>query len=70
MNYLIIPLGNISVAVVLWVMPNATTDKNVAETYIVFYFGNCVSRIVEYFTMIQRTVILDANIYIKVRAEI
>jgi len=70
LNYLVIPIGNIILAAFTWSDPYFDVRNEIAEIYVVFFVGNCASRIVEYFTVIQRTVVLNAMIFLRVRKDI
>ena len=69
-NYLIIPIGNIVLTCVIFFDPYYDVTNQPMETYVLFFMGNCIARIIEYFTMIKRTVLLDSYIYQQQRKDI
>lgn len=69
LNYLIIPAINIIVCTFLFINPNWDLKAQTAESYVLFFFAVCCMRVVEYFTMVRRTVVLDARIYVESRRE-
>lgn len=70
MNYLILPITNIVVAIFYIIYPSLDLKIQPIESYIIFIFIVCISRIIEYFVQIRRTVVLDARIYLQTKAEI
>jgi hypothetical protein len=68
-NYLILPIINIVVALYLIIDPNVDLRNFPIESYIVFFLVVSTGRILEYFTLIRRTVVLDAKNYLQLRDE-
>lgn len=69
-NYIIIPGVNIIVALYFIFKPSIDLKQEPIESYIVFFMIVCSTRILEYFTLIRRTVILDAKIFLQTQTEI
>ena len=67
-NYLIIPIGNLGMAVFFIVDPAYDLKGQTVQSWVVFYNIVCFSRILEFFTMIRRTVLIDARNYLAARA--
>lgn len=63
-NYLIIPIGNLGLALFFIVDPVYNLREQTVQSWVVFFNIVCVSRILEFFTMIRRTVLLDARNYL------
>lgn len=70
LNYIFIPALNMLMSFVTWVDPNIDLHAQIAETYMVFYFFVCATRILEYFTTIKRTVLIDAREHISIMSTI
>lgn len=68
-NYIYIPALNMVMSVYTWIAPNIDLHAQIAETYMVFYFGVCATRILEYLTTIKRMVLKDARAHISIMAE-
>lgn len=69
-NYLILPIINIVVSFFYIVYPSVDLKQQSIESYVIFIFIVCISRVIEYFVQIRRTVVLDARIYLQTKAEI
>jgi small-conductance mechanosensitive channel len=63
-NYLLLPIINILLALVLICDPKVNLKNQTAESYYVFFTIVCISRVVEYFILIRRSILLDARIYL------
>lgn len=63
MNYLLIPMGNVVLSIYLMCDPSLDLELQTSESFVVFFFVVCLMRLVEYFTLIRRSVLLDAKIY-------
>jgi hypothetical protein len=62
-NYIVLPLINIVASVFFIVSPNINLEDETIESYVVFITIVCLMRLIEYFTLIRRSVLLDAKIY-------
>ena len=69
-NYLILPIINIVVSFFYIVYPSVDLKEQSIESYVIFILIVCISRVIEYFVQIRRTVVLDARIYLQTKAEI
>ena len=67
-NYLIIPIANLGLAVFFIVDPNYDLKNQTVQSWVVFFNVVCFSRILEFFTMIRKTVLIDAKNYLAARA--
>lgn len=63
-NYLVIPIGNLGIAMFFIIDPAYDLKNETVQSWVVFFNIVCVSRILEFFTMIKRTVLLDAKNYL------
>ena len=63
-NYLILPIINIFVALYLIIDPKVDLKKIAVESYVVFFLVVSTGRVLEYITLIRRTVVLDAKNYL------
>ena len=63
-NYLILPIINIFVALYLIIDPKVILKNIAAESYVVFFLVVSTGRVLEYITLIRRTVVLDAKNYL------
>lgn len=69
-NYLIIPIMNILLSLVLICDPKVNLKNQTAESFYVFFMIICISRVVEYFILIRRSILLDARIYLQSTKEL
>lgn len=69
-NYLILPIINIAVSLFYILYPDLNLKEQSIESYVIFIFIVCISRVIEFFVQIRRTVLLDARIYLQTKAEI
>lgn len=69
LNYLIIPFINIAITLYFIFNPTINLKQKSIESYIVFFFVICFMRMVEYVTIVRRTVLLDARVFLQVREE-
>lgn len=69
LNYLVIPAVNIVMSIVLFIDPDFVLTQQTTETFVIFFFVICVMRVVEFFTLIRRSVLLDAKIYLESKRE-
>jgi hypothetical protein len=67
-NYLIIPIANLGFAVFFIVDPSYDLKNQTVQSWVVFFNVVCFSRILEFFTMIRKTVLIDAKNYLAARA--
>ena len=67
-NYLIIPIANLGLAVFFIVDPSYDLKNQTVQSWVVFFNIVCFSRILEFFTMIRKTVLIDAKNYLAARA--
>ena len=67
-NYLIIPIANLGLAIFFIVDPSYDLKNQSVQSWVVFFNIVCFSRILEFFTMIRRTVLIDAKNYLAARA--
>jgi len=67
-NYLIIPIANLGLAVFFIVDPSYNLKNQTVQSWVVFFNVVCFSRILEFFTMIRKTVLIDAKNYLAARA--
>ena len=67
-NYLIIPIANLGLAVFFIVDPIYDLKNQTVQSWVVFFNVVCFSRILEFFTMIRKTVLIDAKNYLAARA--
>ena len=65
LNYIIIPLANIVVFVWYVLDPTIDLKSEPIESYIIFFSVICFARIMEYVTLVRRTVVLDARIFLQ-----
>ena len=63
-NYLILPIINIFVALYLIIDPKVDLKNIAVESYVVFFLVVSTGRVLEYITLIRRTVVLDAKNYL------
>ena len=63
-NYLIIPFGNLGMAIFFIVDPAYNLKNQTVQSWVVFFNVLCATRIFEFFTMIRKTVLLDAKNYL------
>lgn len=63
-NYLILPIINIFVALYLIIDPKVNLKNIAVESYVVFFLVVSTGRVLEYITLIRRTVVLDAKNYL------
>lgn len=64
-NYIIVPGINILISTFYIVTPILDLKKEPIESYVIFFTVVCFMRILEYFILIRRTVLLDARIYMQ-----
>ena len=69
MNYLLIPAVNIVMSIVLFIDPDYVLTEQTTESFVIFFFVICLMRVVEFFTLIRRSVLLDAKIYLESKRE-
>lgn len=69
MNYIFIPIVNILFSLYWISLPSINLKDEPIECYIIFFLVLCIMRILEYFTNIRQTVVLDARTYLKIRQE-
>ncbi len=67
-NYLIIPIANLGLAIFFIVDPSYDLKNQSVQSWVVFFNIVCFSRILEFFTMVRRTVLIDAKNYLAARA--
>lgn len=65
MNYIIVPLINVLISIFYIVTPLVNLKSESIETYIIFFTVVCIMRIIEYFILIRRTVLLDAKVHLQ-----
>ena len=65
LNYILIPLANIAVFVYYIFDPSIDLKAEPIESYIIFFTVICFARILEYVTLVRRTVVLDARIFLQ-----
>jgi hypothetical protein len=63
-NYLIIPLGNLGLAMFFIFDPYYDLKMQSVQSWVVFFNVVCVSRVFEFFTTVRKTVLEDAHNYI------
>lgn len=63
-NYLILPIINIFVALYLIIDPKVDLKNIAVESYVVFFLVVSTGRVLDYITLIRRTVVLDAKNYL------
>lgn len=69
MNYIIIPTVN-NIATIYFILdPNINLKTHSIESYIIFFNVICFMRMIEYVTIVRRTVLLDAKVFIQIREE-
>lgn len=68
-NYLILPLVNNAVWLYFIFWKEIDLKTETVESYIIFFNIVCFMRIVEFFTIVRRTVLLDARTFLRLRAE-
>lgn len=64
-NYIFIPGTNILVSFIFIFNPSVDLKQEPVESYVVFFMVICFSRVLEYFTLIRKTVIMDAKIFLQ-----
>jgi len=64
-NYVLIPGLNIGVSIWLIIDPRFPLEKDPISSWVVFFFIVCLHRILEFFTVIRRSVVLDAKIFLE-----
>lgn len=69
LNYLVIPLVNIFIAIFCFTQPKFNITEATIETYVLFIFVICITRVVEYFTLFRRNILVDAKIYLQSKCE-
>ena len=67
MNYLIIPLANLGLSAYYVIDPKYDLKSQVIQSWVVFYNVVNFSRVLEYFFVIRRTILLDAKNYLAAR---
>lgn len=67
MNYLILPLGNLGLSAFYVIDPKYDLKTQVIQSWVVFYNVVNFSRVLEYFFIIRRTILLDAKNYLAAR---
>lgn len=68
MNYIIVPGLNIVLSIYLFISPSYTLTEQTSESFVVFFFTVCLMRVIEYFTLVRRSVVLDARIFLENKA--
>lgn len=63
-NYIVIPVINI-ILTFIFVFSSDNLRIEPIESYVIFFTVVCFMRVIEYFTIIRRTVLLDAKIYLE-----
>lgn len=66
-NYIFIPVVNCLISLSLIFDPRVNLKIEVLESYVIVFFIVCVMRIVEFFTIVRRTILLDAKNYLENR---
>ena len=66
---MILPLINVSVWLYFIFWKEIDLKTETIESYIIFFNIVCTMRIFEFFTIVRRTVLLDAYNFIKLRSE-
>lgn len=67
-NYLIIPIANLGLALFFILDPSYDLKNQSIQSWVVFFNIVCITRILEFFTMIRKTVLIDAKNYLAARA--
>ena len=67
-NYLIITIANLGLALFFILDPSYDLKNQSVQSWVVFFNIVCISRILEFFTMIRKTVLIDAKNYLAARA--
>ena len=67
MNYLIIPIANLGLSAFYIIDPNYDLKTQIIQSWVVFYNVVNFSRVLEYFVVIRRTILLDAKNYLAAR---
>lgn len=67
LNYLVIPLGNLGLSAFYVIDPKYDLKTQVIQSWVVFYNIVNFSRVLEYFFIIRRTILLDAKNYLAAR---
>lgn len=70
MNYLIIPIINILISTFLICNPNWDLQAQTSESFVIFFYIICFMRVFEYFTIIRRTVLVDAKNFIATKRDL
>jgi hypothetical protein len=63
-NYVILPLVNVGIFVFFIIAPAINLKDETIESYVIFINIICLLRLIEYATLVRRSVLLDARIYI------
>lgn len=60
LNYIVIPVVNCLISLILIFDPKIDLKVEVLESYVIVFFIVCVMRIFEFFSIVRRTILLDA----------
>ena len=63
LNYVILPVLNLLIFIYYILDPRVNLKANPVESYIIFTAIVCLSRLLEFFTLIRRSILLDAKIF-------
>jgi len=64
LNYLVVPIFNLGIAIFFIIDPAYDLMDQTVQTWVVFFNIVCFSRIFEYFTIVRRTFLTDARNYL------
>jgi predicted Co/Zn/Cd cation transporter (cation efflux family) len=67
LNYLLLPIINLVVFIYFIINPDINLRETSIQPYIIFFNVICIMRVVEYFYVVKRTIIMDINTYVKLR---
>jgi hypothetical protein len=68
-NYILLPLTNIGVETYFICWKAIDLKIEPIESYIIFFNIVCFMRIIEFVTIVRRTVLLDARIFLEIRSQ-
>jgi len=67
LNFFLLPSINLGITIFIFLLPNFKLIGQPISSYILFYSVVCVHRLIEFVTLIRRSIILDAQIFLEQR---
>jgi hypothetical protein len=65
MNFFLLPAINVGLSIFIFAAPQFKLYEDPISGYVVFYSIVCFHRILEFFTIIRRSIVLEAKIFLE-----